>query len=56
MKKIITIKIELNDANDESFDAIADDIVFELGCCWNAMDFDKISVQLGEQIKTWKGK
>ena len=51
MKKTITIQIELNEENDESFEAIAKDIIFELFCCWNAVDFDKITVQLGEQVK-----
>ena len=50
MKKIITIQIELNEENDEPFKLIADDILFELACCWNAMDFDKIVVQLSDQI------
>lgn len=54
MKKIITIKIELNEENNETFDAIADDILFELGWCWNSIDFDKIVVRLGEQTKTIK--
>ena len=52
MKKTILIQIELNEENEESFNLIADDIIFELGCCWNATDFDKITLQLNEQTKT----
>lgn len=52
MKKTITIHIELNEENDTSFKLLADDIIFELGCCWNSPDFDKITVQSDEQTKT----